>query len=100
MNRIYLDNAATTWPKPPAVDDAVDHYLRPNGAAAGRGVYRDAIDADRLVESAREKVAKLINAPDPSRVVFTLNATDALNLALHGVGGRCDPMVTTEVEHN
>jgi len=99
-SRIYLDNAATTWPKPATVYDAVDEYLRNNGAAAGRGVYREAVDADRLVESARTKIARLINAPDPSRVVFTLNATDALNLALHGLGGRGDPIVTTDVEHN
>jgi cysteine desulfurase family protein len=99
-DRIYLDNAATTWPKPAAVYDAVDHYLRHNGAAAGRGVYRDAVDADRLVESARAKVAKLIHAPDPSRVVFTLNATDALNLALHGIVQPGDRVVTSDVEHN
>src|SRR5215218_4848854 len=100
MPRINLDNAATTWPKPEAVYDAVDQYLRNNGAAAGRGVYRDAIDADRLVESARAKVARLINAPDPSRIVFTLNATDALNLALHGLVRQGDHVVTTDVEHN
>jgi cysteine desulfurase family protein len=100
MPRIYLDNAATTWPKPLAVYDAVDNYLRHNGAAAGRGVYREAVEADRLVEGARAKVARLIHAPDPSRVVFTLNATDALNLALHGLLRRGDHVVTTEVEHN
>lgn len=100
MPRIYLDNAATTWPKPPAVYDAVDQYLRNNGAAAGRGVYREAVEADRLVESARAKVARLINAPDLSRIVFTLNATDALNLALHGIVQPDDRVVTTDVEHN
>lgn len=100
MPRIYLDNAATSWPKPPAVYDAVDAYLRHNGAAAGRGVYREAVEADRLVETARAKVARLINAPDPSRIVFTLNATDALNLALHGMVRPGDRIVTTDVEHN
>lgn len=100
MSRIYLDNAATTWPKPAAVYDAVDHYLRHNGAAAGRGVYREAVEADRLVENARARVARLINAPDPSRIVFALSATDALNLALHGLMQRGDRVVTTDVEHN
>lgn len=100
MHRIYLDNAATSWPKPEAVYQAVDSYLRHNGATAGRGVYREAVEADQLVEAARAKVAKLINAPDPSRVIFTLNATDALNLALHGMLKPGDRVVTTEVEHN
>jgi len=100
MARIYLDNAATSWPKPEAVYRAVEQYLRSNGAAAGRGVYRDAIESDRLVETARLRVAKLINAPQPNRVVFTLNATDALNLALHGLVQPGDHVVTTELEHN
>jgi cysteine desulfurase family protein len=98
--RIYLDNAATTWPKPAVVYDAVDQYLRNNGAAAGRGVYREAVHADRLVESARAKVARLVNAPDPTRIVFALNATDALNQALHGFVRPGDRVVTTDVEHN
>jgi cysteine desulfurase / selenocysteine lyase len=82
------------------VYQAVDQYLRNNCAAAGRGVYRDAVDADRLVETARARVARLINAPDPSRIVFTHNATDALNLALHGFVRQGDHVVTTDVEHN
>jgi cysteine desulfurase family protein len=100
VRRIYLDNAATSWPKPEAVYRAVEQYLRTNGAAAGRGVYRDAVDADRGIESARQRVAKLIHAPDPSRIAFTLNATDALNLAIHGLVRPGDRVVTTELEHN
>lgn len=100
MPRIYLDNAATSWPKPEAVYQAVDSYQRHNGAAAGRGVYSEAMEADRLVETARLRVAKLINAPDPSRIAFTLNATDGLNLALHGLLQPGQRVITTELEHN
>src|SRR5687767_14821400 len=99
-SRVYLDNAATSWPKPSAVYDAVDFYLRHNGATAGRGVYREAIEADRIVESARLKIARLINAPSPDRIVFTANCTDALNLAIHGLLATGDRVVTTELEHN
>jgi len=98
--RIYLDNAATSWPKPEAVYQAVERYLRDNGATAGRGVYREAVEADRIVESARMQVARLINAPRPENIVFTLNCTDALNLAIHGLLDHADRVVTTEVEHN
>jgi cysteine desulfurase family protein len=100
MPRIYLDNAATTWLKPEPVYQAVASYLRQCGAAAGRGIYSDAVTADRLVETARTRVARLINAPDPSRIVFTLNATDALNLALHGLAQPGDRVVTSDLEHN
>src|SRR4051794_37126419 len=97
IRRIYLDNAATSWPKPEKVYQAVEQYLRHNGAAAGRGVYREATEADRLVETARHRIAQLINAPDPSRVIFALNATDALNLPLHGLLQAGDRVVTTEL---
>ena len=64
--RIYLDNAATSWPKPEAVYAAVDHYQREIGIAAGRGGYNDAVAAQRIVESARREIAALIGAPNPS----------------------------------
>jgi cysteine desulfurase family protein len=100
MPRIYLDNAATTWPKPDPVYTAVDRYLRENGATAGRGVYREAVESDRLIETARSRLAKLINAPSPECIVFTLNCTDALNTALRGFLKPGDRAVTTETEHN
>lgn len=100
MARIYLDNAATTWPKPAAVYEAVDRFLRENGAAPGRGAYREALAAGQIVERARAGVARLINAGDPRRVVFTSNGSDALNLALHGLLQPGDHVVTTVLEHN
>jgi cysteine desulfurase family protein len=100
MPRIYLDNAATTWPKPEAVYSAVDRYLRQNGATAGRGVYREAVESDRLIETARARLARLINAPSPECIVFTLNCTDALNIALRGFLKSGHRVVTTDTEHN
>jgi cysteine desulfurase family protein len=98
--RIYLDNAATSWPKPEPVYAAVDRYQRDIGAAAGRGAYRDAIEAQRVVDDARRRCANLLSVSDPSRIVFGSNGTDALNLALHGLLRPGDHVITTVCEHN
>ena len=99
-NRIYLDNAATSWPKPNAVYDAVDHYQRELGAAAGRSAYQTATAIARLVEQTRRALAKHIAATEPRRVVFAFNGTDALNTAIHGLLRPAEHVVTTVVEHN
>lgn len=98
--RIYLDNAATSWPKPDGVYRAVDHYLRELGAPAGRGAYREAAEVERLIGDARRRVAELIGTGEPQRIVFTQNGTDSLNLALHGLLRSGDHVVTSVVEHN
>ena len=98
--RIYLDNAATSWPKPDAVYYAVDNYQRHNGAAAGRGAYRSAQSAERIVSQCRKRCADLIGAATPQQIIFTLNGTDALNLALHGLLRDGDHLVTSVCEHN
>jgi cysteine desulfurase / selenocysteine lyase len=98
--RIYLDNAATSWPKPEAVYRAVDRYQRELGAPAGRGAYREAAEVERIVADARRRIAGLIGAADPKRIIFTLNGTDSLNLALHGLLRPGDHVVTSVVEHN
>lgn len=98
--RIYLDNAATSWPKPEAVYDVVARYLRECGAPAGRSVYAEAHQANQAVTAARSALAKFIGADDPRRVIFTLNGTEALNLAIHGLLNEGDHVVTTVVEHN
>ncbi|MBL9081515.1 MAG: aminotransferase class V-fold PLP-dependent enzyme [Planctomycetales bacterium] len=100
MQRIYLDNAATSWPKPAEVYDAVDRWQRENGAPFGRGVYDSASATDRLVHDARRAVAEVLGIDDPSRIVFTLNGTDALHLAIQGLIKPGDHVVTTVVEHN
>jgi len=98
--RVYLDNAATSWPKPEAVYAAVDRYQRVVGAAAGRSGYREAGEAQRVVDAARRGCAALLGVVDPSRLVFGANGTDALNLAIHGLLRSGDHVVTTVCEHN
>ncbi len=100
MTRIYLDNAATTWPKPEAVYEAVDRYQRHLGASPARGVYAEALEADRVIDSARAAVAELLDAEGPARIVFTLNGTDSLNLAIHGVLSGGGHVVTSAADHN
>ncbi len=97
---IYLDNAATTWPKPEEVYRAVDSAMRKHGANPGRGSYRMSIEAQGLVDEARREVCRLFNAPAPERMIFTLNCTDALCLALKGLIKSGDRVVTGPFEHN
>jgi cysteine desulfurase/selenocysteine lyase len=97
---IYLDNAATSWPKPPAVAEAMVHFLDHVGANPGRAGHRLAVEAARTVYGAREAVAELFGAPDPLRVVFGANVTEALNLALRGLLRPGDHAITSSMEHN
>lgn len=85
QRRIYLDNAATSWPKPPAVYAAVDHYQRHLGAPAGRSGYAEAVAVSQAVADTRLQVARLLGLDDANHLIFTSNGTDALNLALHGL---------------
>lgn len=97
---IYLDNAATSYPKPPTVIDAVNRCLREHGANPGRSGHKMAVNASRIIYSARESIACLFNIADSSDVIFTPNATDALNLAIKGLAKPGDHIVTTMIEHN
>jgi len=97
---IYFDNAATSWPKPPGVAEAMVHFMDEVGANAGRSGHRLAVEAGRIVYDAREAVADLFNAPDPLRVVFGLNVTEAMNLALCGYLRPGDHVITSSMEHN
>jgi len=97
---IYFDNAATSWPKPPCVAEAMTHYLAEVGASPGRSGHRLAVEASRTVYAAREAVAELLHAPDPLRVVFGANATEGLNLALSGLLRPGDHVITGSMEHN
>jgi len=100
MARIYLDNAATSFPKPEPVYTAIDACNRRLGAAAGRGSYGSAVEAADIVRRCRLNLARLFNAEGPDRFAFGLNGTDALNAALHGLLRPGDHVVTTAAEHN
>lgn len=95
-----MDNAVTSFPKAPGVVEAVAHYLANIGASPWRGGHQLASQASRIVQEARERVARFFNAPKVHNVVFTLNLTEAINLALMGFLREGDHVVTTSVEHN
>ncbi|NOX56785.1 MAG: aminotransferase class V-fold PLP-dependent enzyme [Planctomycetes bacterium] len=98
--RIYLDNAATSFPKPEAVYEAVDRYNRQIGVAVGRSAYRQAVELHRVIDRCRTLAAQLLGAESPERIIFTFNATDGLNMAIHGLLRPGDHVVTSAVEHN
>jgi cysteine desulfurase family protein len=97
---IYLDNAATSFPKPSQVTEAVERTLRLNAANPGRGGHQLSLEAGRLVMECRESVARFFGVKDATRIAFTANATEAINLGLFGVLQPGDRVVTTSMEHN
>jgi len=97
---IYLDNAATTWPKPEVVYQAVNDCLRQCSGNPGRGGHGSARAATYILYEAREALATLFNIDNPTHIIFTYNATDALNMALLGKLRPGDRVVTTAMEHN
>lgn len=96
---IYLDNAATTLKKPPQVAEAVCRAMGTLGNAA-RGAHGSSVGAARTIFDAREKIAKLFGCRDPSRVIFTNNATESLNIAIFGAFSPGDHVISTDLEHN
>jgi len=97
---IYLDNGATSFPKPPAVAAAMSHFLLNVGGSPGRSGHRLSQEAARVVFECREALARLFGAPDSRRIIFTLNATQALNTAIYGILKPGDRVITTAMEHN
>lgn len=98
--QIYMDNAATSFPKPPGVIEAMVHFMQNIGANPGRSRHDLSLEASRIVEGTRAKLAALFNVRDPLRIVFTLNATESLNTVLYGWLNRGDHVVITQMEHN
>jgi cysteine desulfurase family protein len=97
---IYLDNAATSFPKPPGLLARMAEEYGRMGFSPGRGGYDGAVQAEAFVQTVRRKVARLFGVPDPARVVFAANATDALNLAFNGLLQPGNHVVATRLEHN
>lgn len=97
---IYLDNASTSFPKPETVFERMDNFQRTICANPGRGAHRMAIESAREVMLTRELLAKLFNIKDPSRIVFTLNCTEAINLAIKGLLKRNRHVIISSMEHN
>ena len=96
---IYLDNAATTFPKPPEVEHAVMAAFHTIGNA-GRGAHAATLDASRIIYGTRERLAELFHAEDASRIAFTANVTESLNIAIQGLFEPGDHVITSVCEHN
>lgn len=97
---IYLDNAATTFPKPDVVYDAVMDCMKNYCANPGRAGHRLSLRAGREIYDTRENLAKLFNIDNPMNIIFTSNATESLNLAIKGLLKTGDHVITTSMEHN
>src|SRR5438552_8459297 len=97
---IYLDNAATSFPKPEGVYAALDYFARHSLANPGRAGHKMALAAEHALDNARHRLNRFFNGRNPERWVFTLNCTDALNMAFKGVLNDGDHVITTDLEHN
>ncbi|MGQ9637820.1 MAG: aminotransferase class V-fold PLP-dependent enzyme [Thermodesulfobacteriota bacterium] len=97
---IYFDNSATSWPKPPQVKEAINKFIDEIGANPGRSGHLLSIEAAKIIFETRDLLAKLFNIKDSSRIVFTTNATESINLALKGLLQSGDHVVTSSMEHN
>ncbi|WP_003544655.1 aminotransferase class V-fold PLP-dependent enzyme [Desulfotomaculum nigrificans] len=97
---IYFDSAATSWPKPPEVWQAMEHFIKEVGASPGRAGHKRTVEANRIVDETRQQLAELFNIDDHKRIIFTLNATDSLNLAIKGLLRPGDHVITSSMEHN
>jgi cysteine desulfurase family protein len=99
-NLIYLDNAATSFPKPPRVTEAMSHFMTEVGANPGRSGHALAREAGRIVQETRERLAILFNIPATERIVFTSNITESINTVIHGFLNDGDHVIITAMEHN
>ena len=100
MSVLYLDNAATSWPKPEAMLEAMIRYQQTIGASPGRSGHRLSIEAGRIVFETRERLAELLGVANPLQIVFTQNATEAINTVLSSLLAGGGHIVTTAMEHN
>ena len=97
---IYLDNGATSFPKPEGVYTFMDRFFREKGVSPGRSGYDLSIETGNIIEDARKALTRYFNGKDPKRLIFSLNSTDAINLAVAGLLKPGDHAVTTLIEHN
>src|SRR6202140_3501071 len=97
---IYLDNAATSFPKPESVYQAMDAFARQSLANPGRAGHKMALAAEHVLDDCRHRLNQLFHGTEPERWIFTLNCTDALNMAFKGVLVEGDHVITPSLEHN
>jgi len=97
---IYLDNGATSFPKPEEVYQFMDHFYRNFGVNPGRSGYDLCLESGNVIEATRKQLTKFFNGKDPNRLCFSYNSTDALNLIINGLLKPGDHAITTTIEHN
>src|ERR1700730_12591690 len=97
---IYLDNAATSFPKPESVYQALDAFARQSLANPGRAGHKMALAAERALDDCRHSLNQFFHGKEPERFVFTLNASVSLNMAFKGVLNDGDHVITSDLEHN
>src|ERR1035437_2791516 len=95
MRRLYLDNSATSFPKPREMMEAMVRYATEVGASAGRGAYAEARESARVIRVCRERLNELFHGENPNHFIFTCNCTDALNLAIQGMLKPGDHAITS-----
>jgi cysteine desulfurase family protein len=100
MNMIYLDNSATTFPKPEEVYRFMDSFYRKNGVNPGRSGFDAAIETEEVVQGTRKMLTDLFNGDDPNHLTFSYNASDSLNMVIQGLAEKGDHVITTMLEHN
>ena len=104
--QLYFDNAATSYPKPDVVLDAIVQYQYNCGASPGRGAYLQAVEATNLLDTCRKQLCNIVNAPSANHCIFTNNCSDALNVAINGIAQQYLSnnvpvhIVTTAMDHN
>lgn len=97
---IYLDNGATSYPKPEEVYSFMDHFYRNFGVNPGRSGYDLCLESGEVIENTRKQLTKFFNGKDPNRLCFSYNSTDALNLVINGMLRTGDHAISTNIEHN
>lgn len=100
MDRVYLDNAATSYPKAPGVGEAVKHFIDDIGCNIKRGVYKSSLSAEEIVFDTREQICRLFNFDKAENVIFTQNITQSLNFLMKGFLKRGDHCIVSSMEHN
>lgn len=100
MERIYMDNGATSYPKAPGVADAMSNFITNIGCNVSRGAYAEAFEAQRVILELREMLCELMDGPDPKNVIFTMNITQSLNMIIKGLLKPGDHVLISSLEHN
>lgn len=98
--QIYLDNSATTFPKPEEVYKFMDYFYRNHGVSPGRSGFDAAIEAEEIVMGTRKMLTNLFNGNNPDNLTFSYNASDSLNMVINGLSEKGDHVITTMLEHN